>query len=226
MALRLRSIDDNTKYLVSGFIKQSQSLLPFEVSPYYNLTELIVQICLIYYAITEYWNILDSHFITQQYGTVLKRKILNGWRNTNYGKMVIPSIGNLIYEWHLKINKVRQGAAFIGIADANKVDTGYGFRWSTKVANYCWYGDAGQLSYRFNHTTKEGTRFRSGDIIVIKVDTMNGFVEFYKGRNSAKNSTKFDLEQKDVLSYRIAVTMFNGSNYITLIRFNITRAET
>ena len=72
LTTRLKLVDHASKMIVNGFLRQSQTLLPFERNPYFILIELIVQICLIYYARIEFWDLLDSNFITQENGTILK----------------------------------------------------------------------------------------------------------------------------------------------------------
>ena len=121
VTLRLKDIDERSGMIVNGFIRESQNLLPFDENPYYNLTDLIVQICLIYYAMNECWDVLSDDFITEEDRSILKKnKGFGAWGNSNYGKLSIPSKGDYAYEWHIKINQVRFGYAFIGIADADK----------------------------------------------------------------------------------------------------------
>ena len=101
---RLKQLTLRDKVIVNGFIRESQNLLPFDENPYYNLTDLIIQICLIYYAINEGWDILHEDFGTREDKSALMRKKGEGWDNANYGQFFVPSKGNYIYEWCFKIH--------------------------------------------------------------------------------------------------------------------------
>ena len=223
---RLKQVTHKDKLIVNGFIREAQDLLPFEDNPYYNLNGLIVQICLIYFAMEEYWDTLHPNFITEERGTVLKRAENSGWGNANYGKFVVPSIGNCVYEWHFEINKIVHGSAMIGMVDVQEMRLNEGLKWNQSVDSYCWYGSRGLLSYKFNQRV-QGNTFEDGDIVIMKVDTNQGFIEFSHAKNEnaeAKISGKLDLKQADYLSYKMAATIYYKDNYITLTKFEIKQS--
>ena len=223
---RTKKIDLRSKLIVNGFIRESQKLLPFEENVYYNLNELIIQICLIYYAINEYWDLISSDFITNKDKSELKRQVGGNWNNTNYGKTIIPSIGNFIYEWYLKIGSLEYGYAFIGICDSKYNVLEDSAEWAV-IPRYLWDGNTGFMEDgKAASKSVEGLKYMTGDIISIRLNTKEGTVEFYKALEDKekKLSGQMDVEQGQDLSYRLAATIYWHGNYITLTQFDVARA--
>ena len=225
-ASRLRQIDIRSKLIVNGFIRESQKLLPFEDNAYNNLNALIIQICLIYYSIIEYWDKVSPAFITEENGTVLKKITSPSWSNANFGKVIVPSIGICIYEWSLKINKLMTGHAFVGIIDAKCNSTNENISAaSRKYCAYLWYGFSGSSGISSQHLDYE-LKYRTGDEILIRMNTKQGKLEFYKMSNNGKGmelSFKTDYKQDKYLSYKIAATIFYA-DCITLTKFQVINA--
>ena len=215
---------ERNRIIVNGFVRQSQSLLPFEDNPYYNLTEVITQICLVYYALNEYWNLLHHDFVTEENGRRLTRIKGKGRNNTNYGNLTVPSKGNCGYEWHIKINKFRYDRGAIGIVDANE-SRNYivkAIGKTPEALSYLYYGGSGDLSYRAFYEKAYGIAYKTGNIIIIKLDTKNGIVQFHHAKNETAEvvlSSSCDIEQRDSLSYQLAATMEWDGTSITLIKF-------
>ena len=226
-AARLQQIDIRSKLIVNGFIRESQTLLPFEENAYYNLNELILQICLIYYAINEYWDELSSDFITEGNGKILKKITSCSWKNANFGKVIVPSIGDCIYEWYLRIDKLRNGSSFIGIIDAKCSTTNTNLTLSrNKYFAYLWYGYSGSSRFPFQ-STSYGLIYGTGDDILIRMNTKQAKLEFYKMSNNGKGmklSFKTDYEQDKYLSYKIAASIHWSNDCITLTKFQVIHA--
>ena len=223
-AARLQQIDIRSKLIVNGFIRESQKLLPFEDNAYYNLNALIVQICLLYYAINEYWDKVSSAFITEQNGTVLKR-VSDYWDNANFGKVIVPSIGDCIYEWYLRINQSKSGSVFIGIIDAKCDNTNKSIIASTnKYSKFVYHGFIESSRISFLPRSYVQLKYRTGYDILIRMNTEQGELEFYKMTNNGKGmelSLKADYKQDKYLSYKIAASIFDVDTCITLTKFQV-----
>eukprot|EP01084_Bolivina_argentea_P185931 320551_1 len=102
---KMGQIDDRTKLIVNGFIRHSQNLLPFEDNSYFNICDLVIHLCTLYYYVNEYWDILSVNSKTASEKTVLMKSNSDDWSHTNYCHQTIPSEGDIIYQWYLKMNK-------------------------------------------------------------------------------------------------------------------------
>ena len=223
---RLKQIDNRSKTIVNGFIRESQDLLPFEENAYYNLTELIVQICLIYYAINEHWDVLAADFAAEEDKRMLKRLQGASWENTNYGKQIIPSIGDLIYEWYLKIGNLEYGYAFIGICDA-KCDMTHDSAYWSVFKRYFYAGYHGKISGEFGRD-KDGKKYATGDTVMIRLNTKDRTIEFLHKAGDhdqeLQSVVKVPIKAEETLSYRLAATIYYGKCYITLQKFEVYKA--
>ena len=218
---KLRWIDPESKLIVNGFIRESQKLLPFEESPYYNLTELIVQLCLIYYAINEYWDKFSSDFITENDKCIIKRVNNSHWNATVLGQQILPSIGNIIYEWYFNIVKLKHGASFIGICDSKFDDVNQAVRW-TDYLNYMYYGSRGRIAGNKFSERVAGQKYKEGDIVSMRLNTKQGIIEFYKQSKEDKDrvlSGKMKFAQKKELSYKMCCMMYYCGDHIKLAKF-------
>ena len=59
--LALRGVTQREKDIVYGYIKQIQSIFPFEDNPYYTIVQLIQDLCLLYYRVLIDTNILTNN---------------------------------------------------------------------------------------------------------------------------------------------------------------------
>ena len=103
---KMRQVDQRSEITATGYMRDAQTLFESEdTNPYYNIMiHLIVRLCLMFYAMDEYWtkkNISKSCDIGDE-GTKLEC-IQRGWHNTSFGNMKIPSKGNLVYRWWYRI---------------------------------------------------------------------------------------------------------------------------
>ena len=228
---RLKKIDFRSKLIVNGFIRESQKLLSFKDNPYYNLNALIIQICLIYYAMTEYWDILADGFITEKNGTVLKKtnNSSNNWSNTSYGKTVMPSIGNCIYEWFIKLDKIYSGFLHIGICDSKCDLTIRSVRWNNFDRYLCHASNGFIASRKASGASKlsKGIKFWEGCVLSIRVDTKKGIIQFHsnsEGSDEEHQSVQLKLQQKVDLSYRLAASICCATDYITITKLEMHTA--
>ena len=122
----------------------------------------------------EFWDVLHDDFITEGNEFVLKRAKGRGdWNNTNYGKLSVPSKGDCVYEWHIKINKITSGFAFIGIADAGEshkfIKQSPGLVSTT--LSYLYYGYSGKMFHNAITVGNRGITYKSGNIVIIELNT-------------------------------------------------------
>ena len=177
-----------------------------------------------YYLITEYFDILCPDFIADEDGTVLKRIANNNWINSNYGKNIIPSIGDYIYEWYFKINKLDHGYAFIGICDSDCSITSDSAKWVAKH-RYMYYGHVGRI-IRDGDRINGALKYKTDDVIVIRLNTKEGKIEFYKVMNEdgeKQLSGKCEVKQDEALSYKLAATLYYDQACVTLTKFDVCK---
>lgn len=60
ISTRWRQIDDRSKFIVTAFIRKAQNMFSYEDNPYYNICDLIIRLCLIYYAQIGYWSMIAN----------------------------------------------------------------------------------------------------------------------------------------------------------------------
>ena len=223
---RTKAIDPRSKLIVSWFIRDAQKLFSFETNPYYNICDLIMILCLIYYTQDEYWGIISSDEVARSEDRLtLTRLHRNKWSNTSYGKLEIPSKGSCIYKWWFKIDTA---SACIGICDSTYKHTSKCFAFGTRVAGYYWLSFSGQMQALKQNEDCYGLKFECGDIIMLQLDTKKGQLMFYKiitdkdkDEITNKLSGSFKIEQNDELSYRICVTLYGIDNAVSLIDFAV-----
>ena len=186
--------------------------------------ENIVNMIIEYYAISEFWKVLSSDFITEEDGTVLKRVKGGDWENCNYGENIIPSIGGYIYEWYFEIVKLDSGYAFIGICDTKCDTTDDSARWIASN-QYMYYGYGGRITQ--NAKTTKGLKYRTGDKIMIRLNTKQGKIEFYRAlieTETMEFSGSCQVTQEKDLYYKMATTMYYHGTCVKLIKFDVIKA--
>eukprot|EP01084_Bolivina_argentea_P018751 34890_1 len=209
---------DVSVLIVNGFIRQSNELLPVSRSPYFNIPKAIIQLCFEYYFINEYWDILGKDTKISLDKTSLI-KIQSGWDNTSYGKNTIPSIGNYIYKWKIKIDKLTNHGMYIGIA-SNHNETHLGFQDTFIDYNYVWDGGFG-LCFCQSVVIEMSIPYDEDDIIYIQLNTQNGTLMFAVNDEQDK---PFPIKQNENINYKLAVSMMNPNDCIIVDDFKITHA--
>ena len=128
----VKKVDQRTRDIVNGFIKQTQSILPSNDNPYYNIPSLVFILTILYYSNPEYFTIHGENMKVNENKDVIEciRAIRDN--NTVYGNFVITKEDKGKFMWTFKLYKAESGAiARIGIDSSNKkfanTDlTGYG----------------------------------------------------------------------------------------------------
>ena len=119
----VQNVDDRTKMIVKGFIKQCQILFPQNV-PYYNIPTLVNHLCLLFYWQREFFQIFNGKRVELSEDKMEVRTFDNDsdtrW-NTLYGNIVFDneSHPNTIIEYEMDINISASNGA-LGIASSGK----------------------------------------------------------------------------------------------------------
>ena len=109
----LSQIDHKTNHLVHGYIRAIEQILKQDNSAII-IPSLVIYTCLIYYWLNEHFDIINESVVIQ---TSNKMKLISGkgssnkWNNSNFGNILIPSIGDDIYKWKLKLTRFGLSAA-------------------------------------------------------------------------------------------------------------------
>ena len=103
MLKRVKSIKQDTKFTVSGYIRQNEKKL----SLFCNVPDMISYLCLLYYFHGEYFEKTgDDIRISKNKMRVTKIVNNNNFRNTSYGKTWIESTVQQMVQWKFKIDKI------------------------------------------------------------------------------------------------------------------------
>ena len=215
----LKHVDERSEYIVYGFIREVQNLLPSDNNPYFNIPQLANYLCLMYYVINEFWEIIGFHITKSDDELTLQKAGYHDWDNTSYGHKTIQSKGNYIYKWYIKL-----GTSFltIGIA-SNYTDTNDGFQYNTNAYNYCVYNADNEISDINNRGKVCGyiEEIVEGDTICIELNTKNGALIFHiNGKSQGKIA---DVEQRIDIQYKLATCLYANTESVKIIGFETIR---
>ena len=100
---RIKEIDKFVRLSVYGYIRQCQKLLPSEINPYFNISQLIIFIILLYCDQPEIIETVDTtlYDIDDSHTTITKKESSGG--GSIFGKTTICSDKGGIYKWKFKI---------------------------------------------------------------------------------------------------------------------------
>ena len=127
----IKLIDQRTKDIVNGFIKDVQSLLPNNKNTYYNIPSLVMMIITLYYYKPEYFTVHgnyiklneDKNVIQYMYKAMEDAKFIPSYQrhNTVYGNIIINRNSTGKYIWKFNIIEPNTEAIIcIGIDSSNK----------------------------------------------------------------------------------------------------------
>ena len=120
----IKKADQISKDIVTGFIKDAQTLLPNEKSTYYNIPELIFILTIIYYFNPEYFTIHGKYMRLNETKDTVERFMDPEafWiRNTVYGNIVITKEDKGKFIWTFKtIEPPEETEIAIGIDSSGK----------------------------------------------------------------------------------------------------------
>ena len=214
----VKQIDKRTIYLVSGFIHQSQELLPSK-NVYYNIPELIVQICLIFYHIKEHW---DEKWCKSNFnidGNIISAKKECYTYRTAFLTQIVS---NGFHHWKFKILAVPQNGIDIGICKTSRMETAVKTYFTHERRDGYAYNTVSALLYSL-----EGNKADSFNIKRCqKDDVIDMYLDFEKSEiKYSVNEQDLGVAFKDIVhdEYRAAVAMkhqFNVALQVQLLLYD------
>ena len=221
MALEPKNVDQRTRNIIFGFIREAQELLPsIDDNPYYIIPTVIIFKCIEFYHLIEYFVECGSKMTIED-----KLTLISGHTDfTGYGMMKIPSYNNAkTYEWKVKINNIKEkgGLVCIGIIDATNDTKETQFQTEScplYAIESCkhngidlWTKDNGDW-YNLD--------LGAGDILTIILNMKTATISFLINGVDNNNMLSRDVVQAKDLEYRLAVTMRRVETSVTLLYFN------
>ena len=245
----LKNVEQRTKWLISGYFREHESIIKLNRSQaYYNIPLLTQTITLSYYAIIEYF----AKFYVPHYcilltddDTKIRRKADNKaygyfdeWKNTSFGnKRINPCEDFGIYQWVIKIVNMKKDA-MIGFGsdcmnmNANLCETVppyYALKCSTgclqaryKTGKWSW-----GIDERVYINTNGDNAFKNGDVICLefKIDSNksvnDSYIKFYV--NGVDKGIAFNAKELELdtpfNTYRVAVSLCQDDDCFQIIDF-------
>ena len=237
---QLKKIDENTKYLVSGYIRKEQKLI--KQSPYtlfQNVPIFVSSLCTLYYHVTEYFNSIGKDILSSNNKTTLmpSRSPRHSIPGTSYGNMVIPSKSDCIYKWQIGFSKIMtQRYRFtIGIASTSITTTKQPFHRAESGEFYCFSPYFGTVSSHLTNghfgNVAQAYKWAANvwrDKIDLELDLKRKKLLIYKYdefEKSTKNVIFHNVEVRYNLDYRLAVILcdYHGNDLtVSIVKFHKT----
>lgn len=167
----VKNVDQKTKDIVDGFIKQAQSLLPNEQNQYFNIPELIFMVTILYYYHPEYFTVHGPHMTLQKDAKIVRyhdEDVVS--TNTVYGNVIIDKFNKGKFVWTFDIIEPSEEAIItIGIDASKREFPGGAFCSSTENKNafyayQCWPEDADSLKMNNSKVDKNNSNADYGVI--------------------------------------------------------------
>ena len=211
----IKKIDTRTKHLLYGFIHNTQTLLPTN-NAYYNIPDLIVHLCLMFYYIKECWDpiwcIDIGNFIVNK-NEITKKKSLMGYKSAFLSQIVSKGI----HHWRFKII-IRGGGnnIDIGICKTSKVNSENANAYFTKTPGdgYAYICTQGSLN-GYGKQKPLLPLCKQNDIIDMFVD-LNTYQISYAINHGLKVLAFANIAKDE---YRAAISMCNLEDTIQLLLY-------
>ena len=210
-----RKIEKRIVYVVNGFIHESQELLPAN-NVYYNIPELIIQICLIFYHIKEYWDPEWCNINFDIDGNVISPNQQCGTYRTAF---LYQCISKGAHHWQFKILvKGPSNGIDIGICKTSQLSMAVKSYFTRIKSNGYAYNCTGMVLYSIEKNKNPSfniKRCREGDIIDMYVDFNKAEIKF------SVNDEDLGVAFKDIAKseYRAAVSIKNQKDKFELLLY-------
>ena len=207
----MQEVDKLTVYLVSGYIRlKIQKFINDKIIP-----QEIVDICILYYFITEYFAVIGEGIVcSDDKKTItlpLKHSSWNRHRDC-FGSFIADcNNDNIIYKWIIKINNDALEVG-VGVIDADKLD-----EYKAEKTFYR-YAKGLHYAYRSNgyiHSHQDlvkgffvGVFYGSDDVISIKIDTELSVISFYKNEKLIRG-----IKHIKMVKYRLVAFLWSQDEY-------------
>ena len=212
-ASEMNEIPDNTKYLISGYIRKMEA----EVEN--DIPEVIMMIILSFYYIAEYFK--DTECDLSEDNT----KILGGYLCCNrnaYGNIIIDSMSNGddgIYHWQFEIGCLTTDTVAMGITEStstplNPIYTVNGKGYAYMSSGSLWKPNSTGDSYNL---TRNKPKYKEGDVVemILNLDEKS---LLFKVNNNESCSIE-NIKTAEGIHYRMAGFLGCSVNWIRLISY-------
>ena len=219
-SVELKQIDQRTKDIIFGFIRQYQTEINNEDI---IIPPLVIFTCLAFFWIREYFE-LSQIDATQQIITLSEDKLQitktqrNGWNNITLGSMCIKSTSQCIAKWTFMINELGDKNSLISklvFGIVNGVPKKPSF-WN-KSGHYmlCDGGNAWRDGdWHHNHQ-----QFKQGNKLQITLDLKQAKIEFDIDDGKHTETLFNNIAIDETITYRIAVALRAKKSVISLLHF-------
>ena len=219
MALRrLKNIDAESKYTVGGYIREQHTKL-FSKNRYAlfeNIPISISSICTLYYHLFDYFELLDDDMISVSSDKKTITKKCDGWGNSSYGSITIPSTNDSVCKWFVEVGTT--GKCIIGLASKPFL-TNFNFNRIDRNKNYCYGVTTGRIKHHNGHWESYDKIIGCGDILCIELNLKKRYIKFYEKENDSGRIAFKNVEIGEDINYRLAVSSHIKSSQIKIVKF-------
>ena len=218
---RFKKINDRHKITVFAYIKEAQLIFPTD-NCYYNIHDLIKQICTLYYASIHEW---DPKYISGAIELNQEAKSIKHTQDSSSSSTFLKdTFLSGIHQWRFKIDKCDEDdiwTSTIGIwktrfGDPPK-DTGFTFSNDNSSYGFA-YNIAALIDPESGESHEEewnryGKEVTSGDIVEMHCDMNKLELSF------SVNGVDYGVAYKDIekTEYKVAVNLYRSGDTVTLL---------
>lgn len=207
----LKHINQKTKDLVSGYIKNMEKELNGSIIP-----SLIITTCILFFHAKEFFSKIGKFMMTDDESLTTLRVSSNVdnpdsqkiARNSAYGSVVIHDKHHCIYVWTIKILKVDVFDTFIGMDSSNKKYINANFTLQSGYDKLYKYYAIDHCGLKYGHIEGEeeyGIRFGVNSVVRMEVNTKDKTIEYWI--NGKSQGVAFENVDFDDCEYYFAVSL-------------------
>ena len=229
----LQRISQTQKDLVCGYFKEYQIILSGSNNnnPYYNIPDLLILLTLSFYAIKECFEIKPSNkSITLSNNNQTITKITpKTWDNASIGSQIIDtSQGEGRYKWFIKIENMNDANGLTNAEIGFVSDTSITFRTvsNTTEPNFAFDCILGCIihngNYKYSGSNFSGSDIKAGDVMAVEFyhdEHGAGYIKYSKVGTDKEVLFNFDATESNHVQYRLAVSLRDVSDSISIIEF-------
>ena len=196
---KLKGVDTKTKCLIYGYNRVIEKTLS-HCDLFQNVPILINSLCVLFYAIPEYFNIAGSNCEISDDQKTINHSGCDDYENTSYGLMQISSTENIECEWTFKISRRPKEKSISQIDD----------RWGISIGISS--NDESDVDF-----AAYGKNYGDGDVIQMILKMKKKEIDFFK--NGRYQGVAFkNIATGKKINYRLAISMDNDLS-ITMTDF-------
>ncbi len=213
----LSKIDQTTKYVVYGWIREAEVELKLV-----HIPMMISSICILYYRDDEIFDITGDDIKLSQNKKCITEIGAEYRCNCNYGIIEVSSNSDNVYRWDLKIIKQPQQywSIFAGLSSVRKLGDIWSLCRENGGASIYMYANLGSI-YDANkaHWTMYGQRFRENDTVSIILDLQKQQITYLVNEEDQGIAYK-NIIKNDDIKYQLLVVLRNHNDCVEITNFN------